>query len=318
VRCSAPLFDAYLMVDWSAAAVPRRGHDSIWLCHLRREGGERLENIDTRRKARARLLALIAAELRAGRSMLAGFDFPFGYPAGFAARLGLRGPAWRAVWDHLAGALSDGPDNRNNRFAVAARVNEAISTGPAPFWGCPRGACGPFLAMTHHRRQEALGLAEHRLTDARLKGAQPVWKLAGAGAAGSQAITGIPVLRWLRNHPELRRRTRLWPFETGWCVPPRAKRGRAILAEIYPSLVRAPRRLGEVKDKAQVRAIARHFAALDAAGELATLFAGDPDLSAADCRNAQHEEGWILGVTGAAARYTWRRSREANDHIFSP
>ena len=99
-----PLFDAYVMVDWSAAAVPRLGRDSIWLCHLSRgfplrvrethgpvaqrpegEGPARerrrvgsgytlaIENLATRHEARDRLLTLLRAECRAGRAVLAGF-----------------------------------------------------------------------------------------------------------------------------------------------------------------------------------------------------------------------------------------------------
>ena len=302
------------MVDWSAAAAPRRGKDSIWLCRLERRGGALTEtareNLPTRLEARTRLLALLREGLDAGRSVLAGFDFPFGYPRGFATSLGLAGVPWRAVWDLLAGEIVEEAGNRNNRFAVAARLNRRIG-GAAPFWGCPPGAAGPFLAMTHHRRHEAIGLAEHRLADRRLAGPQPVWKLAGAGSAGSQALTGIPVLRWLRDHPALARATRLWPFETGLAAPPRGKGGRIVLAEIYPSLVPAPQRRGEVKDSAQVRAIARHIAALDGDGRLAPLFAGDPTLGPAERQAAEREEGWILGCTGAPRRYSYLRKPAA-------
>src|SRR5579864_2834821 len=143
------------MVDWSAAASPRLGRDSIWLCALRRENGRlrqiALENIATRLAARDRLAALLAEDLAAGRRMLAGFDFPMGYPEGFAAKLGLGEPAWRASWNLLATEIVDGPANANQRFAVAARLNQRISEGPAPFWGCPKGKVGRCLAMTHHR-----------------------------------------------------------------------------------------------------------------------------------------------------------------------
>jgi precorrin-8X/cobalt-precorrin-8 methylmutase len=313
---AAPLFDGYLMVDWSAAATPRRGKDSIWLCHLARENGRLrqlcIENPATRLAARDRLLALLTAELGARRSTLVGFDFPFGYPRGFAARLGLAGPAWRATWDLLAELLVEGAENANNRFAVAAQLNERACGRAAPFWGCPRGAEGSFLRGTHHRAHDAIGLAERRLADGRLTGPQPVWKLAGTGSAGSQALTGIPILRWLRDHPALAKAARVWPFETGLTAPPRdGKKGRIIFAEIYPSLIPAPRRNGEVKDRAQVRAIAGHFAALDAAGRLAPLFAGDPTLTAEERAAIEAEESWTLGFTGAPRRYAYLRDPQA-------
>src|SRR5579883_3663274 len=90
----APLFDAYLMLDWSAANAPKRGSDSIWFCHLVRGGGalavEALENPPTRHAAHQRLRAILAANVAAGRRTLLGCDFPFGYARGLAARLGLR------------------------------------------------------------------------------------------------------------------------------------------------------------------------------------------------------------------------------------
>ena len=70
---------------------------------------------------------------------MVGFDFPFGYPAGFAARLGLEGPPWRAVWDEIARLIEDDEGNRNNRFEVGAEFNRRVSGGRFPFWGCPVG-----------------------------------------------------------------------------------------------------------------------------------------------------------------------------------
>ena len=284
-----PLFDSYIMVDWSAAAVPRRGADSIWLCHLR-VGRVQLENPATRLAARDRLAALLAAELAAGRSVLAGFDFPFGYPDGFAARLG---GDWRRVWQLLGEWLVESGDNANNRFDVAARMNERVCGMAAPFWGCPPRHAGDFLGMRHHRCHAGIDLAEQRLADARATGPQPVWKLYGNGSAGSQALTGIPVVQWLRQRFE--GSARIWPLETG-LAPPARRTGQIVFAEIYPSLVPPRRRAGEVKDRAQVRSIARHFAALDEAGRLAALFSGPPDLTPVERRRIERDESWILGV----------------------
>ena len=301
-RRPSPLFDAYVMVDWSAAGKPARGKDSIWICYGRRVGGAMtplaVENIPTRQRARERLLRLFAAERAAGRTVLAGFDFAFGYPDGLAARLGLADPPWRAVWDLLAAEIADGSDNANNRFAVAARLNERISGGAGPFWGCPAGEAGPCLQPRHHRRHEVLGLPECRIADTWLRGPQPVWKLAYTGSVGSQSLTGIPVLRALRDEAALAGAVRVWPFETGLRALTRDDtEGRIVLAEIYPSLLDVRPRRGEVKDRAQVRAVVRHFAALDNDGALAPLFAGDPTLDGVQRRAIEREESWILGVT---------------------
>lgn len=292
-----PFFDSYAMVDWSAAAVPRRGRDSVWLCHLRRARGAfraRLENPETRLAARDRLAEWLAADVAAGRSVLAGFDFPFGYPEGFAARLDAGGGDWRSVWRLLGEWLVEEGGNANNRFAVAARLNQRVCGGAAPFWGCPERFSGAFLGARHHRRHDGIGLAEQRLADARAKGPQPVWKLYGNGSAGSQALTGIPVVQWLRRRFD--GAAAIWPFETGLAAPPR-RRGQIVFAEIYPSLVPPRVHNGEVKDAAQVRTIARHFAALDDAGRLAALFSGPPDLTPAERRRIEREESWILGIT---------------------
>jgi precorrin-8X/cobalt-precorrin-8 methylmutase len=297
-----PLFDAYVMVDWSAASVPRLGKDSIWICHLRRVGGEPQQaasiNVPTRLEARARMLDMLAENVSANLSTLIGFDFPFGYSHGFAARLGLVGPPWRAIWELLASRIEEKPENGNNRFAVAAELNRQISGGPAPFWGCPKRDFGlsRFLQPTHHRLHEVLGLSEKRVADARTKGPQPVWKLVGAGAVGSQALTGIPIVHWLRNHPSLAGASVVWPFETGLSVLRSRERPSIVFAEVYPSLIPSAPRDGEVKDEAQVRTIASYFARLDDAGGLATLFAGAADLTAEERARVEAEESWILGV----------------------
>jgi precorrin-8X/cobalt-precorrin-8 methylmutase len=302
-----PLFDSYLMVDWSAANTPRRGRDSIWLCHLVRRDDKLVatapENLATRRAAHDRLREILVADLERHRSVLVGCDFPFSYAHGLAKRLGLSGPAWRAVWDEIASHLEDGPDNANNRFAIAAQLNARVSGGAFPFWGCPASKAAPCLAMRHHRRHEAEGLAERRLSDMRLRRLQPGWKLAGTGSAGSQALTGIPIVRRLRDDPLLTEHARIWPFEIGLRPLDRAEvTGRIIFAEIYPSLVAIRPRPGEVKDSAQVRAIARHFADLDGWGGLDTVFAGDPTLSASEQAIVESEEGWVLGIVGAVAK----------------
>jgi precorrin-8X/cobalt-precorrin-8 methylmutase len=300
------LFDLYVTVDWSAAATPKLGADSIWIAAQRRHRRDArpvlLENLATRRDAAAVLRGLFIGSLARGERVLAGFDFPFGYPAGLATRLGLPGAPWRAVWDEIARLLVDEPDNRNNRFAVAADLNRRLTGEAYPFWSCPAGAAGRFLQPKHHRRHSADAFPEHRLVDRRMRGPQPGWKLAGTGSAGGQALTGIPVLRALRGDPALRQHIRVWPFETGLAAPAGGGHACVVMAEIYPSLVPAPARAGEVKDSAQVRHLAAHFAALDARGALASLLAGDPTLSRADRRRVEDEEGWVLGVAGEVVR----------------
>ena len=291
---AGPLFDAYVMVDWSAEARPKTGADSLWLTLLDRDGDERVDNPPTRAAAIA-LLADWLSDLSArGRHVLVGFDFAFGLPRGALARLGLRD--WSALGRFLGPLVADGPDNANRRFAAAARLNQALSGGQGPFWGCPDSAAGPHLGPT---KGDFAGLPERRLAEERLPATKPVWQMFYAGSVGGQTLTGLARLAELRNHPWLREVSRVWPFETGLRPPAKGSDWRVLLAEIYPAMLRPQPAAGEVKDRAQVVTLARHFARLDTEGRLAPLLAGDPRLSADERAVVEREEGWILGATQA-------------------
>lgn len=303
----AARFDHYVIVDWSAANQQKQGRDSIWICH-RGPDGERIDNPPTRHRAKELLEEVLAAGMGRGERALFGFDFPFGYPAGFAHRLGLSGTPWRAIWDEIAGLIEDGHDNRNNRFLVADTLNRRLSGRQFPFWGCPPGHRYECLAPRHHRAHtEDEPLKERRLIDEWMIGAQPCWKLAYTGSVGSQALTGIPVVRALRDDPRWADRARIWPFETGLRLPAEA---RSIFAEVWPSWWnwKPSREPGDVNDRAQVRHVARLFVDADRAGELASWFAGDPRLTEAQRRIVENEEAWTLGVTQPRQRTGQRQS----------
>jgi hypothetical protein len=106
---------------------------------------------------------------------------------------------------------------------------------------------------------------------------------------------GIPVVKKLR---DARADARIWPFETGYKALTREDLDgvKIVMAEIYPSIVKAVHASGEVKDLAQVRAIAEHFAALDEAGKLAAAFGPAKGMTEAQIETIEQEEGWILGV----------------------
>jgi precorrin-8X/cobalt-precorrin-8 methylmutase len=120
-----PEFDAYLMVDWSASSRPVTGGDSIWYCLVIRTGDNlfvvALENPATRRRAVAEINDILRGLARLEQMRLVGFDFPYGYPAGSAAALGLTPdtPAWLGVWREITNRIIDRDDNSNNRFEVA-------------------------------------------------------------------------------------------------------------------------------------------------------------------------------------------------------
>jgi precorrin-8X/cobalt-precorrin-8 methylmutase len=289
------IFDSYLVVDWSAAKVPRRGKDSIWL-HELRPGCEHSSNPATREQAMAALRERLLDNVAAGRRTLLGCDFAFGYPAGTAAKLGLAGTPWRALWDELAGLITDAPDNHNNRFRVAAQLNQRYSNSNYPFWGCFEADVSAHLD-SRKQRPPGLALAEHRACEQAASGAQSVWKLAYTGSVGSQALMGIPRLHALRFDPQLCQHTRVWPFETGPVHPGQWAPAdwRVCIAEVYPSMIPIEAAAGKVHDQCQVEQLAQHFYQLDQAGLLAEHLALARLPAGVDEQQVM-EEGWILGV----------------------
>lgn len=279
------LFDRVLVVDWSASGVPARrpGANTIWIGDAA-GGTVAARHFPTRHAAEGWLAAQIAAERDAGRRLLVGCDFAFGYPAGFAARLTGQADA-RAVWRWLAQHVTDAPDNANNRFAVAAAVNAALGA-PGPFWGAPAAEAGPSLAMTKTPFPHASGLAEMRAADRSVAGAKSVWQLAGAGSVGSQSLTGLPMIHRLSQMPCVS----VWPFD--------APGTPVVLAEVYPSIlreaVRADVAAGWVPDAAQVRLLALALWRLARGGGLAALLSAPQDAATA-------EEGAVLGAGHGAA-----------------
>jgi hypothetical protein len=231
--------------------------------------------------------------------ILVGLDFPYGYPAGFAAALGLTGTLWKATWEHLACQIEDDARNVSNRFEVAAAINSRLG-GDAPFWGRPAHLALPSLPakkdVVYRGAQRSTGLSEWRQVERCLheSGATPqsVWKLAYAGSVGSQTLVGLPVLHRLRNHETLRGVSRVWPFEIDKPDLPVGVPA-VIHAEIWPSIVPFGHQEGSCKDEQQVRAVVECWRELDRENQLGTWFT-TPDEDRVRC-----EEGWVLGVPDA-------------------
>ncbi len=300
----ARLFDSYVVAAWSAASKPATGADSIWIGALTPDARLKLSfkasNPPTRAKAVAELEELLARCLKRGDRVLVGFDFPLGFPAGTSAALKLPGAPWKGMRDFLAKEMKDKPDNSNNRFALAARMNRLISNGPFPFWGCSKKDELTTLSVKKVREHGPGDITEYRVVeDVALKAKkgrpQPVWKIAYAGAVGGQTLTGIPALAKLQEKfPAMK----VWPFEL-----PLAKLEegsledtRVVAAEISPAILSARPEGSEIRDEAQVRVIAEWLAERDASGKLGGLFAPEQKLSDAQKAKAESEEGWILGI----------------------
>jgi molybdopterin molybdotransferase len=283
-------FERIAVLDWSAAARPKRGRDSIWLglveCRAGAVPGHSAENIPTRVEAVARLRALIAESLASGNRLLIGADFSFGFPAGFARAITGRAEAL-AVWEHLAKRITDTPANKSNYRDVAAEMNRCLP-GAGPFWG--NGSKTEVADLPRLRPDPPAGIADFRQTEIAGRGGggapKSVWQLAGAGAVGAQSLTGIAALQRLR--AEFGAKIAVWPFE--------APDAPVFLAEVYPGLMSAEVKAfaattpGMTTDEAQVRVLSMALATLNAGAGLGALLTppAAPDIL--------REEGWILGA----------------------
>lgn len=276
-------FDRVIVVDWSAANLPTsptNRANSIWIGCCDIEGGIEWHH-RTRAAAEAQIVTLIETARYDGVRLLVGFDFAMGYPAGFAARLTGSATAL-AVWCWLAEAIEDAPDNQNNRFAVAARINATFPEGPGPFWSHPTGQVWPGLP---YRRfgidYPALGLAEARAAEVAVPRAKSPWMLFNPGSVGSQSLLGLPMIHRLSQTPGIA----VWPFEPVMDAP-------VVIAEVYPSLLAGrvatiANAEGLPADQAQVRLLSRALFNLSGQNGLDPLFSA-PAIAA--------EEGWILGA----------------------
>lgn len=299
------LFDSYIIADWSAASKPASGADSIWIGALSPDARLKLQfqssNPDTRAKAYEQLVAAIERLIRRGDRVLLGFDFPIGYPAGTSNALQLNSETlapWQLMHDFLSQNLKDKPDNNNNRFALAARMNRLISGEAFPFWGCPRKDVISTLSDKKPRAHQPDEPAEYRLCEqtalaAKTGRPQSVWKLAYVGAAGGQAFTGIPVIQKLKSH--FQDKLAIWPMETGW-IEHEDQLPQIMVAEVYPSIITESVPKGRIKDEFQVESLAKWLADSDSNSRLRGMLNRPDKVDLPDSERILAEEGWILGI----------------------
>lgn len=267
-------WDRFIMVDWSGGndtgPTPRK--DAIWVGSATHESEAEPLYLRNRDVAFDWLSAEIETSLAGHSRLFIGFDFPFGYPRGFArAVTGCDDPL--ALWEYFADAIEDRPAS-NNRFALAGALN-ARFPGVGPFWFNGGKADIAHLPRKGRDRQ-GHGLPERRACETRAKGTFTCWQMGGAGAVGGQVMTGLAVLQRLRRR--FPRKIGVWPFDL-------ADQPIAFV-EIWPSLLadRVNAEADPIKDRAQVRLMARALARLPRAGLSRMLSVDAP------------EEGWILGL----------------------
>jgi precorrin-8X/cobalt-precorrin-8 methylmutase len=290
------MFDDVIIVDWSAAATPRRGKDSIWIAHANHRTAvvEHLVNLPTRTAARDWLVAVLDRLLGQGRRIMIGVDFSLGYPRGFAEILhravgeGAADLSAATVRRVVSAHIVDHISNANNRFEVANAVNAASAT--AMFWGRPAHrtaltSLGTTLAVPE-------GLAPNPLE--RFRRTEVVsgqrlatnWQLLGVGSVGSQVLMGLPVIDALVRRFD----AAVWPFDPH-------EDSAVVIAETWPGLFAVGQPDGEVRDAWQVRSTAQRLAGFTEE-EWQRSFSPPSLLSLSDEERAvvTREEGWMFGV----------------------
>nr|WP_321249334.1 gephyrin-like molybdotransferase Glp [uncultured Ruegeria sp.] len=264
-------FDTFAMVDWSGGndtgPTPRK--DAIWGCVVRDGAPGEAEYLRNRQVAEDWLSGLIETELSAGRRLCLGFDFPFGYPRGFARALTSSDDPL-VLWDWFEHRIEDAP-RANNRFDLAGRINRDFG-GKGPFWfnGLAREIPGLPKTKTDYHNP----FPDRRQVEFLAKGSFTCWQTGGSGAVGGQVMTGLPVLSRLRRR--FAGQVAVWPFEV--LDKPVA------FVEIWPSLTLGREPDDRIRDAWQVEQVAKSLAQMPEAELTRQL-----TVSAA-------EEGWILGV----------------------
>jgi precorrin-8X/cobalt-precorrin-8 methylmutase len=304
-------FDTYIAVDWSARGAPspaRPTPDAIWIGIADVvEGVESEIYVRTRSQAIADLRRRLRSAVAVGRRVLIGFDLDFGFPSGFAASICPETRQveadWRTVWRLLRERVSDGAENENNRFEVAAHLNAlcgATAENGGPMWGCPSGAERPYLRATSPTypfvTRAGKSLRRLRWTEVREPRAQPVWKLIGSASVGGQTLVGIPAVAKLRFDESVSDCSRIWPFETGFGLRPAFPEDAMVLfVEIWPGILRETLDPTLIRDRAQVRATVRWMKTADECGHLADLLGKPSWLTEDQAEECVREEGWVLG-----------------------
>ena len=282
-------FDTIAIVDWSAGkrAPQRPTKDAIWIGVVRSGVEQEPVYCRSRIEAKTWLSAFIESEAEAGRRVLIGFDFPFGYPSGFVRQVtGSDDPL--VFWDWLAARITDTEAGENNRFDIASELNRLFD-GPGPFWGKPSQDGWPDVPY----RKAGISYdicAERRACDLKAKASSSCFQLYFNPTVGSQALMGLPMLARLRR----RAGVAVWPFQD-------RTKAQTLLVEIWPGLIEGAVKEAdkdEIRDAAQVRLLA---------GALARMPPEQLEAMLADTGPEAREEAWILGaghtdVLTAAAR----------------
>lgn len=276
-------FDSFIAIDWSGAAP---GYSGIAVARCTGDEVPHLVKPPGKRWTRTAVAEWLDGEISGGLKALVGFDLAFSMPYeadGYLAGCGARDAF--ALWDLVEQA------SRGEADFGAAFVPADPRFAPC-YW-----TKGTMPATWKLRRRQA------ELACAASTGTHPetVFKLIGAKQVGKASLTGMRVIRHLRQR--LPGRVSVWPFEPA---------AGSVMVEIYPTLFRKQAAHGIAK----LRTTGELNRALRALGSKrlctrAALSDHDTDalISAAGMRKLWQEgyqlppvdlhtrrEGWIFGV----------------------
>lgn len=266
-----PAYDLHLGIDYSGAATSTTPLPGLQV-YAARLDGESIKcyspacNGSTRSRhwTRREIAQCLCDLARDGVRFIAGIDHAFSFTLAYFQRYGLG--SWPAF---LADFVCHWPTHKDG-----VRVDSVRLSPPPGRSGAPRDA----------RVGQA---SELRLAERWTSSAKSVFQFDMQGSVAKSSHAGIPWLKWLRD--EAGGRIHFWPFD-GW----QPEVGKAVLAEVYPSLFRRryPRD-DRNADEQDAYATARWLADMDVREALEGYFA--PPLTGVE-RASAALEGWILGV----------------------
>jgi hypothetical protein len=295
----APLFQAYMMADYSGAedlAVQRR---SIRVAIG--EGGEIsiLQESFTRTSLVRGLVTRLADLTRRGVRALVGLDHQYGIPVALAEEIGLGGLSWRAALARLyAGGYGEGAAGPRwgHPRGFAAAFNDFLRTQGRTdyFWSATKSE---LYGLRHNSNPRAATAAAgvFRLTElCRGIGSpatpKPLSRVGDNGSVGGQSCCGMGHLIEVLQACELQHvPVAVWPMD-GLDICSHAYAGRHVFAEPYPSAKRD--RAVSQTDENDARESVRFLMERDAQGLLPAV-CDLSRLTADEARTVQFE-GWIL------------------------
>jgi len=254
----APLFESYIGIDYSGAGktIQRLRGLQVFKASQRSEP-EKIRTAAGRERNwdRKEIAHWCLQELKNETPVIIGIDHAFSFPLSYMDR-------WKIVsWDDF---LDD-----FHRYWPTDKEDVSVES----------------LRQGNKRNGRA---NEFRITDKWTSSAKSVFQFDVQGSVAKSSHAGIPWLRFLRHHIDLKNKVHFWPFD-GFEIHPE----KSAVAEVYPSILKRRFESAYKNDEHDAFCIAKWLQTADANGFLKQYF--NPPLTNEEKRVAGLE-GWILGI----------------------